>query len=213
MRTFRHLGLRLNAVLAGTLLAVSLASTSVIAQTLTTIEELANYTGADRQAILEEGARAIRKRLGSANSAKIAKTAKKSDVAILFGSEKVGLSNDDLSYCNWLLRIPTRDEHRSMNLGQAVAICLYELARSSKRVAPADKSNPATAGDIDRVAALLLDALQLSGSLDTRSASTTGQKVRRLIRRHNLSPEDAKFWLGMLGQITYKLRAGKRDPQ
>src|SRR2546430_15232756 len=47
-------------------------------------------------------------------------------VALLFGSEKRGLSNEDLSHCHWLLRIPTREEHRSMNLGQAVAVCLYE---------------------------------------------------------------------------------------
>src|SRR5271165_5899130 len=39
-------------------------------------------------------------------------------VAVLFGSEKWGLSNEDLSYCHWLMRIPTRAEHRSMNLGQ-----------------------------------------------------------------------------------------------
>ncbi len=158
---------------------------------------------------LEEGGRAIHKHLRSRKSAKAEKT---NEVAILFGSEKFGLSNEDLSHCNWLLRIPTRDEHRSMNLGQAVAICLYELARSSKRVAPVDKTNPATAGDIDRVAGLLLDALQLAGSLDSRSAITTGQKLRRLMRRHNLTAEDAKFWLGMFGQITYKLRQGKRPP-
>jgi TrmH family RNA methyltransferase len=152
---------------------------------------------------LEEGGRAIHKHLRSLKSAKAEKN---NEVAILFGSEKFGLSNEDLSRCNWLLRIPTRDEHRSMNLGQAVAICLYELARSSKRTVPADKANPATAGDIDRVADSLLEALQFAGSLDSRSAVTTGQKLRRLMRRHNLTAEDAKFWLGMLGQITYKLR-------
>jgi TrmH family RNA methyltransferase len=155
---------------------------------------------------LEEGARAIHKHLRSRTSAK---SEKKTEIAILFGSEKFGLSNEDLSHCNWLLRIPTRDEHRSMNLGQAVAICLYELARSSKRAAPVEKANPATAGDIDRVADLLLDALRLSGSLDSRSAVTTGQKLRRFMRRHNLTAEDAKFWLGMFGQITYKLKQGK----
>ena len=162
---------------------------------------------------LEEGARAIHKRLRSVKTGSAANADKKSDVAILFGSEKFGLSNEDLSHCNWLLRIPTRDEHRSMNLGQAVAICLYELARNSKRAAAVDRTNPATAGDIDRVADLLLDALQLAGSLDTRSAVTTGQKLRRLMRRHNLSAEDAKFWLGMFGQITYRLRQNKRLPQ
>src|SRR6202012_5393797 len=51
-------------------------------------------------------------------------------VAILFGSEKVGLSNEDMSHCHWLMRIPTREEHGSMNLGQAVAVCLYEIVRN-----------------------------------------------------------------------------------
>jgi len=50
-------------------------------------------------------------------------------VAVLFGSEKWGLSNEDLSYCHWLVRIPTLAEHRSMNLGQAAAVVLYELSR------------------------------------------------------------------------------------
>jgi TrmH family RNA methyltransferase len=166
---------------------------------------------------LEEGARVIHKHLRSKppalteklQSEKLTKAGTKSEVGILFGSEKFGLSNEDLSYCNWLLRIPTRDEHRSMNLGQAVAICLYELARDSKRAAAVDLMNPATAGDIDRVTDLLLDALRLSGSMDSRSEVTTSQKLRRFMRRHNLTAEDAKFWLGMFGQITYKLRQGK----
>jgi TrmH family RNA methyltransferase len=146
---------------------------------------------------LEDGAPLIRKRL------------KTGRVALLFGSEKFGLSNEDLSHCNWLLRIPTRQEHHSMNLGQAVAICLYELARNTKRVLPPDQHHPATAGDIDRVAALLLEALHASGSLRARSETRTEEKLRRLMRRHNLSAEDAKFWLGMFRQIVWKLRSAK----
>ena len=61
-------------------------------------------------------------------------------VALLFGSEKRGLSNDDLSYCHWLLHIPTREEHISMNLGQAVAVCLWELARGSRSAGKRAKS-------------------------------------------------------------------------
>ena len=61
---------------------------------------------------------------------------KTSNVALLFGSEKRGLSNESLSYCHWLLRIPTREEHRSMNLGQAVAVCLYELGGELAPKAP-----------------------------------------------------------------------------
>ncbi len=51
-------------------------------------------------------------------------------VAIVFGSEKRGLSNDDLSYCHWTMHIPTAADHVSMNLGQAVAVSLYEITRA-----------------------------------------------------------------------------------
>ncbi len=58
-------------------------------------------------------------------------------VALVFGPEKTGLSNDDLSHCHWLMSIPTREQHISMNLGQAVAVCLYELVRESGKPVPA----------------------------------------------------------------------------
>ena len=51
----------------------------------------------------------------------------KGRIAVLFGSEKFGLSNEDMSHCHWLMRIPTRLEHRSMNLGQAVAVARVRL--------------------------------------------------------------------------------------
>jgi tRNA/rRNA methyltransferase len=83
---------------------------------------------------LEYGARLIRKQLAT------------SRVALLFGSEKRGLSNHDLSYCHWLMRIPAREEHSSMNLGQAVAVCLYELVREAKAARLTEKLQPATEG-------------------------------------------------------------------
>ncbi len=52
-----------------------------------------------------------------------------SRVALLFGSEKNGLSNSDLSHCHTVLGIPTSSTLASMNLGQAAAVCLYELSR------------------------------------------------------------------------------------
>ena len=82
---------------------------------------------------LEYGARLIRKHLIAGR------------VALLFGSEKVGLANQDLSHCHWLMRIPTREEHISMNLGQAVAVCLYELVRDAKAVQRPEKIRRAKA--------------------------------------------------------------------
>jgi len=60
--------------------------------------------------------------LGGKLIAKKLATAPPAQVALLFGSEKFGLSNEDMSYCHWLMRIPAREEHGSMNLGQAVAV-------------------------------------------------------------------------------------------
>ena len=151
---------------------------------------------------LQEGARLIRKRLGAGR------------VALLFGSEKRGLSNEDLSHCHWLLRIPTREEHRSMNLGQAVAVCLYELARDSRFSSGPEKPAPAKAGDLERLTSLLLDALQASGYVKNSqrrsksgSAAPIEEKIRRFIRRIKLSEEDAELLLGMLRQILWKIRS------
>jgi TrmH family RNA methyltransferase len=156
---------------------------------------------------LPEGARLVRKRLATGN------------VALLFGSERVGLSNETLSHCHWLLRIPTRQEHRSMNLGQAVAVCMYELARTAnpagaekplgKSALSAAQKRPADAADIERISKTLLEALHLSGYLTPRSGKVPEEKVRRLLRRHKLTVNDADLWLSMLGQIAYQLRAAK----
>ena len=81
---------------------------------------------------LGPAARIIRRRLQS------------DSVAILFGSEKFGLSNDDLSHCHWLLRIETAAPDQSMNLGQAVAVCLYELTRAARPRRRRDAATPNT---------------------------------------------------------------------
>jgi len=127
-------------------------------------------------------------------------------VAMLFGSEKVGLSNRDLSHCHWLMRIPTREEHISMNLGQAVAVCLYELVREGPALESKPVSEQASAADSERITSVLMKALSLSGYVEPRATSATEEKVRRLVRRLNLSALDATVWLGMLRQILWKLK-------
>jgi len=132
-------------------------------------------------------------------------------VALLFGSEKRGLSNADFSHCHWLLRIPTREKHLSMNLGQAVAVCLYELARSmaperKPKAAQQDPKSdkPATAGELERITSLLVESLGASGYLKQHS-TIQEEKIRRMVRRLDLSATDAELWLGMLRQILWKL--------
>jgi tRNA/rRNA methyltransferase len=129
------------------------------------------------------------------------------NIAILFGSEKFGLSNDDLSHCHWLLRIPTRDEHHSMNLGQAVAVCLYEMIRrveEEQRQPVAARA--ASSGEVERIAARAIECLRYSGYVNDRTAESTETKIRRLFHRAVISEADATIWLGMFRKILWKLR-------
>ena len=144
---------------------------------------------------LEEGARLIRRRMT------------KGRVALLFGSEKTGLSNEAFSHCDWLMRIPTVEKHDSMNLGQAVAVCLYELARQSRpaRSAEAKKDQPASAGDRERLTELLLENLVASGYLQRNRTADAEARARRFVRRMQLSSRDAATLLGMLRQMAWKM--------
>jgi tRNA/rRNA methyltransferase len=104
-----------------------------------------------------------------------------------------------------------------MNLGQAVAVCLYELARDPRAVPKPDKHTAASAADLERLTALLLDALRSSGYLKAipsasqkrRPAAPTDEKIRRLVRRLHLSATDAELTLGILRQIFWKLGCAK----
>jgi TrmH family RNA methyltransferase len=127
-------------------------------------------------------------------------------VALLFGSEKIGLTNDDFSHCHWLLHIPTAPSHISMNLGQAVAVCLYELARNAAASAAEQAVQSPTAGEAEHLKEALLEALRMSGYVKPGMEASSDKKVRRLILRMKLDAMDAKVFLGMVRQMLWKLR-------
>ncbi len=144
---------------------------------------------------LIDGARMARNRL------------KRQKVAVLFGSEKRGLCNDDLSHCHWLLHIPTREKHASMNLGQAVAVSLYEISRGLQRTKPPQtRIAVASSADMERVTALFLETLRTSGYPLSQTRTAFDEKLRRFVHRLQLSTEDAVTLLGFLRQIAWKLR-------
>ena len=144
---------------------------------------------------LETGGLGIRKHLAAAHA------------AILFGSEKFGLSNDDMTHCDWLMRIPARDEHGSINLGQAVAVTLYELIRNPRAVRAEPRAKKAASVEqLERFTALLLEAMRASGYIQEKTAESTERKTRRLVKRLDLPATDAEVWQGMLRQILWKLK-------
>jgi len=155
--------------------------------------------------LMAQGARSIRARLVG------------SPVAILFGSEKWGLSNDSLSHCHWVLHIPAREGHQSMNLGQAVAVCLYELVRAEGRRAttvepePLRREKPATVGVVERITTTLLAALRSSEYINPKTGQLAEEKLRRMIRRMTLEEADAEVLLGMLHKIVWKLQQDEKE--
>jgi TrmH family RNA methyltransferase len=150
---------------------------------------------------VEYGGRLIRKHMSSGA------------VALLFGSERYGLSKLDLSYCHWLIRIPTLEQNISMNLGQAVAVCLYELIRDGKAAGRSETQTLATGGEIERITALLADVLSTSSYMLPQRAAETEQRIRRMVSRIKLSAQDVEAWLGILRHVQWQLRQGKKNAE
>lgn len=141
-------------------------------------------------------------------------------VAMVFGSEKTGLSKAELSHCHALLTIPMRAyagvRHPSMNLGQAAAVCLYELvrgmepARSGSTPARSGGTAPRamTAGENERLAGLLREVLEEAGYMRHHPANSGAEDVRRLVLRMVNEATDGPVWMGMLRQVLWGLRRG-----
>jgi tRNA/rRNA methyltransferase len=136
-------------------------------------------------------------------------------VTLLFGSEKTGLTNDQLSHCQLLLTIPMfapeAERHLSMNLGQAVAVSLYELTRAgfeNSRELPPIQQQPVTAESRERLTQLVLDAMEATGYSRRFPANAREHVVRQLAMQLGSSPEEAATWMGFLRQV---LRSAKKD--
>lgn len=99
---------------------------------------------------------------------------------ILFGSEKTGLTKEELSFCRAIINIPTRAGQPSMNLGQAVAVVAYELAARGGNTPPAARAaaREAPPAEIDRVTGEICAKLKREAG-----PHWGGQSQARAIRR------------------------------
>ena len=149
---------------------------------------------------LEPGALAIRTHLEESDEGEDERAA-----ALVFGSEKTGLTREQISYCDWLLTIPTDPGCPSMNLGQAVALCCYELARRSRAVPQLRTPATVPAETRERILEMLLPILRQSGFLYAESEEAQTRKLRRWVGRLRLAGEDARMLQGILRQVQWKL--------
>jgi TrmH family RNA methyltransferase len=142
-------------------------------------------------------------------------------IALVFGPEKRGLTSDDLSHCHLLVEIPTAPQQPSMNLGQAVAVCLYEIAvRAFSSTQPASaltESVPqafspdheaASSATLELLAGLVDETMDAAHYSPPEMRSANRHDARLLLRRLSLTQRDARRTLGLFRRILWRLRHG-----
>jgi tRNA/rRNA methyltransferase len=137
-------------------------------------------------------------------------------VALLFGSEKHGLTTEELSWCHALIVIETCDAQPSMNLGQAVAVCLYEIARTSQftpTVTPLEKDKSAehpNSEQLNRLAGLIEETMDGVNYTTRGVSAANGEALRVLLRRLMPNEPDLRRMMGLFRRILWQLRRSNR---
>ncbi len=131
-------------------------------------------------------------------------------VALVFGPEKHGLTREDLSYCHVLVEIPTDARQPSMNLGQAVAVCLYEVAsraslpdQGGAEEAPVKPT--AASGSLDRLAEVIEETMLAADYSPASMRGANRHDLRLLLRKMSLNETETRRVLGLFRRILYRL--------
>lgn len=130
-------------------------------------------------------------------------TAATAPVALVFGNETFGLTNEELARCQWLAVIPANPAYASLNLGAAVQVACYELATCASAFTPPaePERTPATVEEIEAFHAHLERAMIASGFLDPAMPKRLMERMRRLFARAGLEREEVRFLRGMLASF------------
>jgi tRNA/rRNA methyltransferase len=131
-------------------------------------------------------------------------------VGLVFGPESSGLTNDEVARCHYLIHIPADEAHPSLNLAQAVAICLYELRRAwlAGREPPGEPDPLADFATQEHMFARLRAALEEIHFLYGPKADSLMHALRHLLGRARLTEMEAKLLLGLARQIRWYVAHG-----
>ncbi len=133
----------------------------------------------------------------------VARTAN-TTVALLFGREKYGLSNEELERCHLLISIPANPEYSSLNLAMAVQLLAYEirLASGHNSLPPVSvDSPPATAENMQRFYQHLEEVLLENGFLDPDNPRQLMRRLRRLFNRAVPDENEINILRGILSAV------------
>jgi TrmH family RNA methyltransferase len=136
-------------------------------------------------------------------------------VALLFGNERTGLTNEELSLAHLLLRIPANPEYSSLNLAMATQLVTYEIyrARGAEHVSAPGPIPLATGEEMERLYAHFEEVLEEVGFRDrTTSGTRLMERIRRFINRAELDQNEANILRGIFTAIQGRRRpAGARS--
>ena len=134
--------------------------------------------------------------------------AKEGRVALLFGNETSGLSNEELGHCQRIAMIPANPEYSSLNLAAAVQIACYEVAQAAglHGLAPARAFDAATGEDLEGLFEHFERSMVASGYLDPKRPGKLMERLRRLFGRTRVERSEVRALRGMLEAFERKMR-------
>ena len=134
------------------------------------------------------------------------------EVAIVFGTEMSGLSNEELAQCGIAATIPANPGYSSLNLAAAVQVAAYELrmAAGEGGVWRAPRFTAATHDEVESLHAHAQQTLQAMGFLDPRRPRRLMPRLRRLFGRAGLEREEVNILRGILSRIDELIGGGRR---
>ena len=134
------------------------------------------------------------------------KVEKKRKIGILFGPEASGLSNDEISYANYLVKIPTNKKFSSLNLSHSVIIFCFELFQyfSNKKAIYKSgyKSSVAKKSEINKFLSFIVDKLDKKGFLQPgHKRKSMIRNINNIFHRLNLSEQEIRILLGIFSTL------------
>ena len=146
-------------------------------------------------------------------AAEVAGIAAASEVALVFGNETYGLSNEEVMNCNRTATIPTDPGSSSLNLAAAVQVAAYEMRMAALAQPPAigRQGELAAHEEVERFYAHLEQSILESGFLQPDNPRRLMERMRRLFGRAGLEKEEINIWRGMLAAWDVNSRKARRS--
>ena len=140
---------------------------------------------------------------------KVAELIPNNQVALVFGPEDRGLSNEHLELCNEIVSIPTARGGKSLNLSHAVIIMCYEIYRAVQGGVSYEKPRLAPAGEVENMYDHMRSALLEIGYLNKQNPDLTLGSFRRILTRAGLTRDEVKLIRGVFRQLLWYIKKKK----